>query len=128
MTGNKLCTAIRRDGQPCQARPIESGLCFAHADSLRQRTQEGRKRGGHNRSKVARAQKYVPPDLTAVRQLLEAALVQVFQGTLPASRGTALASIAGAICRLHDTGQLQMRLDELESRLESEAQVRAGRR
>lgn len=60
-TGSRVCSATRRDGQPCRAVATHSGLCIAHDPSLAEKRQEARRRGGVNSARIARLGKLVPP-------------------------------------------------------------------
>lgn len=79
MVGNS-CPVIRRDGQPCQGAPGPSGMCWSHDPSVEERRREGRKRGGHGKSRKARAEKLMPEDLQIMDGLLANAIAEVYRG------------------------------------------------
>ncbi len=70
------------------------------------------------RSTAARVQKAVPADLKELHNLLLKALKEVHEGQLDPRRATAMASLAGALVRVHEIGELVVRIEQLEGRLE----------
>jgi len=110
------CTAIRKDGKPCQAVATRSGLCLAHDPGLEEKRQEARRQGGRNKARIARLGKLVPPRLIAVYDHLEEALGQVHRGELDPRVATAMASLAGAMVRVLTSGEIEERLRRLEQR------------
>jgi len=114
--GPTLCSATRRDGEPCRARPTRDGLCMAHSPTLREKAQEARRAGGYNSARAARLGKLVPPRLMSVYDLLEEALGQVHQGELEPRIAQAMAALAGAMVRVLTSGELEARVRALEER------------
>jgi hypothetical protein len=108
------CTAIRKDGKPCQAQATKSGLCLAHDPSLEEKRRAARKTGGRNKARIARLGKLVPPRLIAVYDHLEEALGQVHKGELDPRVATAMAALAGAMVRVLTSGELEERVRKLE--------------
>ncbi|MDP9352476.1 MAG: DUF5763 domain-containing protein, partial [Chloroflexota bacterium] len=118
------CKAPRSDGTPCKAAPTQSGYCWAHDPELRAKAMDARRRGGANRANTVRAAKRIPRDMSdLVKRLLEA-IDAVERGDLDHRRATAMASLAGAACRVHEVGEMEQRLAELEER--AAQQVRPG--
>jgi DNA-binding transcriptional ArsR family regulator len=111
------CHATRKDGQPCRAWAQVDGLCIGHSP----KAIEARRRGGANSSKKARADKLLPARLRPILQLLEEALVRVYKGELDTRLGGSLSSLAGAIVRLYETGLLEERVTNLESKVVSKS-------
>ena len=118
------CEATRRDGQPCEAQALPGRtLCWAHEPELRGRAREANAAGGRNRSNASRAARYAPRDLQGlVRQLLES-VGEVHRGDLDPKRAQAMASLAGAVVRAYQVGEIERRLEELESRMDGEGEV-----
>ncbi len=115
----RLCTATKADGTPCLSFALPKyGTCIAHTPEMREKAAESRRQGGLGRSTAARARKAVPADLKALRDRLLQAIEQVHQGELDPRRLTAMAGGASAVVKLHEIGELQARLDEIEGRLE----------
>lgn len=110
----ELCPAVRRDGQPCRARPGTDEFCIGHTPSAA----EARRKGGLATSKAARASKLMPSRLRPVAALLENALEEVYSGSLEPRKATAMASIAGALVRVMTSGELEERVRALEGRTE----------
>lgn len=109
-----ICRSLRADGTPCQARPTEDGYCFAHSPALRERTAAARRAGGYGRSNAARAARHIPKDMRGLGRRLMEAIDQVHAGELDPRRASAMASLAGAVCRVYETGEIQQRIEALE--------------
>ena len=123
------CRATRADGQPCTARALESGYCFAHDDGLREKRHAARMQGGRNKATTARVQRLMPSTLRPVLDHLYTALEEVHEGTLEPRQAAAMAGLAGAIAKLHEVADLDARLEALTSVLEPErAKALASRR
>jgi len=126
--GPALCTARRRDGEPCRAVGTRDGLCMAHSPALREKAQEARKAGGHNSARAKRLGRLVPPRLMAVYDTLELALGQVYRGEIDPRVATAMASLAGAMVKVLTSGELEQRVRLLEERqAQASANGRRGR-
>lgn len=115
---SNVCQAVRVNGTACTARPMPgSAYCLAHDPAHRERVAEGSRQGGRNRSAVARAARLIPPDLQSVKRRLLDALEEVHEGGLKPAQASAMAHLSGAIVKLHETGQLEARLADLERKL-----------
>lgn len=112
------CSANRKDGTPCQAaaRPGKR-FCWAHDPSLNEQRDQARRTGGANRSTVARARKAGPSGIAALMNTLEQALADLLAGNLDARQASAAASLARAIVAIHQAGEMELRLRELERAL-----------
>lgn len=111
----RLCAAIRKDGSPCRLRALpQQTTCWGH-DPARAAT---RKLGGLARANARRAAKSIPRDLAGVNDVLLKALHDCATGTLDPHRASALSSLAGALVRLHQAGEVEQRLRDLENRAE----------
>lgn len=112
------CTAMCQSGKPCGALAVQgTDRCVFHSDSF----MEARARGGRNSSRIARLERRLSPRLRPVLELLEKAIAETYAGTLPASRATAIAALAGAIIKTIDAATYESRLMELEEKI-SEAE------
>jgi hypothetical protein len=119
------CPIIRRDGQPCCAKPGPSGVCWAHDPATAEVRQEARRKGGQGKAKAARAQKLLPPDLQALDVVLDQAINGlVYRGTISPGQGSALAALAGARVRLREVAlklaqevELREKVSALEERI-----------
>ena len=113
------CAATRANGEPCNARALPSRpMCWAHDAGSREKATEARRRGGENKANARRAAKHIPADMKALASQLMAAISEVYAGELEPKRLTAMASGAGATVRVHEVGELEARLEELERRAE----------
>ncbi len=106
------CPATRKDGQRCTAIVGPSGYCIGHSPQAR----EARRQGGYGRSRAARACKLLPARLRPVADLLEKALEEVHEGQLDPRVATAMASLAGALVKVFQAGEMEERLRVLEKR------------
>lgn len=111
-----LCSATRKDGQPCEAVATKSGRCLAHDPDLETKRQQARRRGGQNKARIARLGKLVPPRLVVVYGHLEEALSEVHEGKLDPRIAQAMSSLASAMVKVLTSGELEMRVRALEER------------
>jgi hypothetical protein len=109
------CTGIKRDGERCTAMALDSGLCFAHDPQNRAQATAARRRGGQNRSTLARASKRMPRDLADLSRRLLEAFDQVHNGELAPDRAHALARLAAVFVQLHSAGEVDARIEALEA-------------
>ncbi len=116
------CSATKRDGSPCRSMALDSGLCWAHDPAVRDRADEARRRGGENRSNVARASARQPRNMKALGERILAAFDRVETGSLDPARAHAMARLVAAYVQLHQVGELEGRLEALEQA----ADVRKG--
>jgi len=112
--GLERCTAIKRNGSDCTAQAIQGGKCIGHLPTANQ----ARRKGGQNSARAVRAEKRLPGPLRVVGQILREALQDVRDGQLTAGQGSAMASIATALIRVHQADSLEERLQTLEERAE----------
>ncbi|MDO8674303.1 MAG: hypothetical protein Q7O66_23080 [Dehalococcoidia bacterium] len=114
----RRCTATRKDGKPCGAFALSSGLCYGH-DPARQADREAaRARGGRNSSTAARLRGAIPARLLPIYDKLELALNEVHTGALDTRRATAMAALARALVAVLQAGELEDRLRQLEANIE----------
>ncbi len=114
----RICAGIRQDGRPCESTATADGYCFAHSEACRQKTAAARAQGGRNSSRAVRARKAMGASHAQVLKLVENTMAGVFKGTLTPQQGSALASLAGAWVKLHEHGEMEARIAELEARAE----------
>ncbi len=103
----RTCKARTKDGQPCWGLRHPSGYCVAHDPALQQKREAARVNGGKNSSRVARLDKLMPRRLRPVYDRLETALQDVHEGRLDIGRAKAMASLAGAMVRVLQAGELE---------------------
>ncbi len=124
----RRCRGARRDGSPCAAAPHTigpSGFCWAHDPDNAGARREAQAKGGRNKGAAARAEKLVPATLRPTLATLLAAVDEVKDGKLMPGQASAMASLAGAIVRLYQTGILEERIASLEA-LQEQADTRRG--
>jgi hypothetical protein len=109
------CTGIKRDGERCTAMALDSGLCFAHDPSNRERATAARRRGGENRSTIARATRRMPRDLADLSRRLLEAFDQVHRGELAPDKAHAMSRLAAVFVQLHSAGEVDARIEALEA-------------
>ncbi len=117
----KKCTSSRADGEPCKgdALPGEA-FCFAHHPGMQERRRDGQRRGGKNKSNVARAarqwaaigQQIPDADLP---NLLKATILDVRAGRVEPNVATAIAGLAKVAVQLHGDLDIERRLTDLEA-------------
>ena len=123
----KHCAGTRKDGSRCTARVMgEGAYCFAHDPARADDRDAAREKGGRAKSSAARAGKLVPAMLRPVLDGLFDVFEKVKAGTLDPRTGTALASIAGAIVKVHQVGTLEERLAAIERALAAADEQGAG--
>lgn len=110
------CQAVTAAGKPCKADHWKDGYCRWHHPDLGAQRQEWSAKGGHNRSNERRALKRLPKTLRDVEAALLRALAAVEDGSLEPSRATAMGNLARAIVSVSDSGRLEERVSDLETR------------
>jgi hypothetical protein len=109
------CSATRKDGSPCTTQARASGFCFAHDPELAEKRRAAYSTGGSNKRTSRRIDKLTPASLRPVLDKLFATLDGLEDGTIEPRVGTAMASVAGVICRVYEASDLEMRLKTLEA-------------
>ncbi len=99
------CTAPTKSGNPCRGRPRESGFCFAHDPSSKDKREAARVKGGKNSSRASRLEKLMPSRLRPTFDLLETAMKDVYAGRLDPRQASAMASLAGAMVKVIKAGE-----------------------
>jgi len=122
-----LCETIRSNGERCRAQALPDRVgCWAHDPGSREKADEARRRGGANRSNVARASRRMPRDMKALSRRILEAFEEVSAGELAPDRAHAMARLAAVYVQLHQLGELEGRLAELERRAEQNGGKRWG--
>jgi len=93
---------------------LDSGLCFAHDPENRAQATAARKRGGTNRSTIARASRRMPRDLADLSRRLLEAFAEVHAGELAPDRAHAMSRLAAVYVTLHSAVEVDARLEALE--------------
>ena len=114
------CSGVRVDGEPCGSVIVaDGGYCYSHDPDKAEERRSARVRGGANSASVVRLRRHFagPSRLGPIADVLETALTQTHMGGLPPARAQAMASLARAIVAVLEAGELEERLEVLESRL-----------
>ena len=112
---SQICAAIKKGGDPGQARPVAGKFCIGH----RPGAGDARSLGGSASSRVNRARKLLPSRIQPIAESMERALIEVHSGDITPAQGTAMASIAGALLKLLQLVEFEERIKKLEEESES---------
>lgn len=125
-TSNGRCLGTNAAGQPCRAAVMDVGpWCWHHDPALDDARQAARSLGGRNRATIERARRRLPGEVSTMLDVIVAAFHRAAAGGLSPGTAQALAALAGAYVRLHDVGEHDVALEELEAQVvELEAQHR----
>jgi hypothetical protein len=91
--------------------------CFAHAPELEAKRHAGRVEGGINKRTENRALKRLPGTLKDSLAVLYRTLHGLESGDIEPARATAIAAVSRAIVNTFEAGQVEARLDALETRV-----------
>lgn len=109
------CVATRANGGPCNARALPSRpMCWAHDPTTREKAGEARRRGGENKSTIARVTRRMPRDLNDLGRRLLEAFEAVNSGEIPPDRAHAMARLAAVYVQIHSAAEVDARLEALE--------------
>jgi hypothetical protein len=113
------CSAIAKSGSRCQTPVVVgSSFCYLHSPEMADRRREAARKGGRNRSAKARAQKQIPPAMSAddLAGWLSLLFTNVMAGRIEPKIGTACATIARTLHEVKHATELEERIAELEQR------------
>jgi hypothetical protein len=116
------CKAKTTTGQPCKAQAIKGGkFCFIHDPTQGKKRAAARKRGGQRRrTPHAGNPEFIPAQVRTiddVLKVLDYALAEAMPLENSVQRGRLLVSIAGAFVEVIKVGELESRLEAIESAL-----------
>lgn len=114
------CISPKADGTPCGMPPLEdSEYCWAHDPSNGQARAEARKRGGENRQtpKADRGEIKQYRSVAAVQALLEETVADTLVQENSAQRSKTIGQLAGLLLKAVETGEIESRLEAIESAL-----------
>jgi hypothetical protein len=115
-----LCETVRSNGERCRAQALPDRVgCWAHDPGSREKADEARRRGGVNRSNVARATRRMPRDMKDLSRRILEVFDQVATGELAPDQAHAMARLASVYVQLHQAGEVEMRLEVLEAAAET---------
>lgn len=111
------CAALKKDGSLCQAKAVGgTDYCIGHQPD----SQAARSRGGTATRKSEKALRLLPARLRPIADIIARAIEDVRDGELTPQQGQAMASLAGALTRVIQAGELEERMRSIESRLKEE--------
>lgn len=123
----QVCTALKVNGQTCQAGAGESGFCFMHDPARSEQRAAARKRGGQRRHTPHSDHAMPSTDIRTlddVRALLAYTLAEALVGDNSIQRGRLLVAIAGAFIEAIKVGEIEQRLAAIEAAMKvSDAKV-----
>ena len=119
----RTCGAKTKRGEPCGMAPLQgSKWCWNHdPDKARERS-KARKLGGYNRrpTKAEAPQQVALRDVAAVQFILELAMQDTLALENSVARSRTLGYLAGQALKVLEVGELEERLEVLESLLSME--------
>ena len=118
----RSCRFIRTDGSPCRSAPIRGeDYCFWHSPAHAEEADEARRLGGLRRRKertVAGAYEFQGLATVAdIRRLLEVAVIDTLSLENSVARSRTLAYLGQTALKCLEVGELEERLEVLESAL-----------
>jgi hypothetical protein len=118
----RTCSARRGDGMPCEAAPLRDGThCLWHDPAHADEVAEGRRLGGlRRRRETAVLGAFDFEGLATVpqiRRLVEVAVIDALSLENSVQRARTLAYLAQTAARLLEAGEIEQRLDRIESAL-----------
>lgn len=120
-TGRERCESTTRAGTPCQSVALgDSGRCFAHSPDMAEKRRAAMAKGGRNSSRAHRLRALVPPRLTPLYDVLDAAIREVHDGVITPPVATAIASLARALVYVTQAGELEERVRKLEEQAQQD--------
>jgi hypothetical protein len=121
----RKCQAKTGDGKPCGGYANASGYCFTHDPTRGKERAEARRKGGQNRltPKFADASMVKTPirAVAGVMSLLDVATIDTLAQDNSALRTRGLVSIALAYLKALEVGEIEARLEAIESALKQRA-------
>ena len=128
----RYCKQKKADGEYCRARPLrERDLCLWHDPEQDELVTQARSTGGQRR----RREKVIAitydfeglHTVDAIRRLVEVAALDTLGLENGVNRNRTLGSLAQTAAKLLETGELEARLEALESVLEPRLKQAGGR-
>ena len=112
------CRATAKDGQPCNARPVDGqGRCAWHSPAWAAQRLEWSQKGGAAKSAQARARKRLPAAPLSAEELishLTKVFLDVIGGNAEPRVGLAAASIAKTLTDIATAGEVERLAEEVE--------------
>lgn len=123
MARKKGCDGINAGGAPCGATPMrDSRYCFFHSPETQQEAKEARRLGGQRRKREGTVTGAYEVDgiatVAEVLRVLEIAVIDTLSLENSVSRNRTLGALAQTALKTIEVGELESRLEQLESVLQ----------
>jgi hypothetical protein len=133
MTTYRRCSGKNAQGAPCQAHPrSDTGLCLWHDPELAEAAQEARRLGGQRRKREATVQAAYDLEglgsIPEIRRIVEIAVTDLLGAENTVARARTLLSAAQMAANLLKTGELEERIENIESVMAQRPKPASGRR
>jgi hypothetical protein len=122
---DRTCIGSTRQGDRCRGRRvIGSEYCNSHnpTPEARAKMDDARRRGGRNRSTLARLRQQRNPLLRQTADFVFGCLQEVHAGTLDYRVGQAIASLGRALVVLETGAELELRILRLEREMSHDSE------
>ena len=133
MSLKRTCRAVTSTGSPCRQAPqLDSDLCFWHDPTNEKEAAEARRLGGLNRKRAYTLQEVYDVEgletVAELRRILQVALIGELGLENSHNRSRTLIALVSTAARLHEVGELEARVEELEGVLGQRPQPEAEKR
>lgn len=119
------CTAKRKDGKPCTARPMTGeALCFFHSEKTAEASREAKAKGGRQTARLVPLVRVLPAETVdmeidsprTIIALLAKTINQVRKGEMGTQASTAIAACCSVMLKAIQLDTSDVRLAEVERR------------
>src|SRR4051794_3106391 len=119
MALKRMCRAVTGAGSPCRQAPqVDGDLCFWHDPSNEKEAAEARRLGGLNRRRDATLQEVYDVEgletVADLRRILHIALMGELGLENSHNKSRTLIAVVTTAARLHEVGELEARVEEIE--------------
>jgi hypothetical protein len=128
MAEERTCKAVKEQGEPCRAAPLQGGdYCLMHDPEHAEEMAQARRLGGLRRRKEQAVQGAFDveglEDVEQIRRLLMIAAVDTLSQDSTIARSRTLVLIAQAAAKLRDAGEVAEQMRELAAVLTPRRQL-----
>ena len=129
----RRCSGKNAQGGACQATPRgESNLCLWHDPDLAEAAREARRLGGQRRKREVTVQAAYDLEglgsIPEIRRIVEIVVTDLLGAENTVARARTLLSAAQVAAKLLETGELEDRIEAIESVMEQRPKPVTGRR
>jgi len=127
------CSGMNAQGGTCKAHPrSDTGLCLWHDPELAEAAQEARRHGGQRRKREVTIQAAYDLEglgsILEIRRIVEIVVTDMLGAENTVARARTLLSAAQVAANLLKTGELEERIESIESVIESRPKPASGRK